>query len=130
MSTPGYHVLVEEERRPGVVGVMVRVDDVGDRVAHAVRRRDLVDGALQVVADGGRSVEEDDAVASGQERRLVDAVGDPVEVSLDASHVVALLVEGGPECRGGNRRVVRQGVADSCHVRGAHRIRPSREDAL
>jgi len=83
---------------------------------NAVGRCDLVDGALQVVADCGRSVEEDDAVAGGQERRLVDTVGDPVEVPLHASDVVALLVEGGSECRGGNRRVVGHGVGGCRHI--------------
>ena len=62
----------------------------------------------------------------GQERRLVDAVGDPVEVPLDASDVVTLLVEGGAERRRRDGRVVGQGVGRSgrcrcCRVRGAHR---------
>jgi hypothetical protein len=44
-------VLVEEERRAGVVGVVVRVDEVVDLVADAVRGGDLVDRTLDVVAD-------------------------------------------------------------------------------
>ena len=99
-------VLVEEGRRAGVVGVVVRVDEVRDLVADAVGRGDLVDGPLDVVADGRRRVEQDDAVRGGQERRLVGAVGDPVEVPLDAADVVALLVEGGAERRSRDRRVV------------------------
>ena len=76
-------VVVEQEGRAGVVGVVVRVDEVGDLVGHAVGGGDLVDGPLDVVADGGRGVEQDHAVGGGQERRLVGAVGHPVEVSLD-----------------------------------------------
>ena len=94
-------VLVEQRGRAGVVGVVVRVDEVGDLVAHAVGGGDLVDGPLDVVADGGRRVEQDDAVRGGQERRLVGAVGDPVEVPLDAPDVVPLLVEGRAERRRG-----------------------------
>jgi hypothetical protein len=37
-------------------------------------------------------VEENDAVRGGEKGRLVGAVGDPVEVPLDAADVVALLV--------------------------------------
>ena len=99
-------VLVEQRRRAGVVGVVVRVDEVSDLVADAVCRRDLVDGPLDVVADRGRRVEQHDAVRGRQERRLVGAVGDPVEVPLDAADVVALLVERGAERRPGDRRVV------------------------
>jgi hypothetical protein len=35
-----------------MVGVVVRVDQVGHRVGHALGCGDLVDGPLQVVADG------------------------------------------------------------------------------
>ena len=56
-------VLVEQERRAGVVGVVMRVDEVRDLVADAVRGGDLVDRPLDVVADGRRRVEQDDAVA-------------------------------------------------------------------
>jgi len=88
-------ISIEQRRGAGVVGVVVRVDQVGDLVAHAVCGGDLVHGALDVVTDRGRRVEQNDAVRGGQERRLVCAVGDPVEVPLDAADVVALLVEGG-----------------------------------
>ena len=111
-------VLVEQRGRAGVVGVVVGVDEVGDLVADAVGGGDLVHGALQVVADGRRRVEQDDAVRRGQERRLVGAVGDPVEVALDAADVVALLVEGRAERGLWHRRVVRQ--AGSCGVERAH----------
>jgi hypothetical protein len=83
---------------------------VRDLVAHAVRGGDLVDGPLQVVADGGRRIEQDDAVRGREERRLIHTVGDPVEVPLDASDVVALLVESRPERRPGHGRVVRQAL--------------------
>ncbi len=43
-----------------------------------------------------------------QEGRLVGPVGNPVEVALDASDVVALFVEGGPERGPRHRRVVRE----------------------
>ena len=102
-------VLVEEERRAGVVGVVVRVDEVRDLVADAVRGGDLVDGALDVVADRRRRVEQHDAVRGGQERRLVGAVGDPVQVPLDAADVVALLVERGAERGARDRRVIGKG---------------------
>jgi len=90
-------VLVEQGGRAGVVGVVVRVDEVRHLVAHAVGGGDLVHGPLQVVADGRGRVEQHDAVPGGQERRLVGAVRDPVEVPLHASDVVALVVEGGAE---------------------------------
>ena len=87
------HVAAEQRRGAEVIGMVVRVDDVGHLVGHAVGGRDLVDGALQVVPDGRRSVEQDHALAGGQERRLVGAVGDPVEILLHSSDVVALCVE-------------------------------------
>ena len=114
-------VLVEQEGRAGVVGVVVRVDEVGDLVAHAVGGGDLVDGPLDVVADGGRGVEQDHAVGGGQERRLVGAVGHPVEVPLDPSDVVPLVVEGGAEGRAGDRRVVGQGCLSCRHARHGDR---------
>src|SRR4029079_10204733 len=63
---------------------------------------------LDVVTDGGRRVEEDNAVLGGEKGRLVGTVSDPVEVPLDTSDVVALLVQGGTERPPGDRRVVRQ----------------------
>ena len=96
-----------------MVRVVVGVDQVGHLVAHAVGLRDLVDRSLEVVPDARRCVEEDDAVLRRQEGGLIDAIGDPVEVPLDASDVVALLVEGGPERRLRDRRVVGQGVGRS-----------------
>ena len=94
-----------------MVGVVVGVDEVGDGVGDTVGGGDLVDGPLQVMADGRGGVEQHDAVGGGQERRLVGAVGDPVQVPLDPADVVALLVvEGGPERRARDRRVIRQRV--------------------
>jgi hypothetical protein len=77
-----------------VISVVVRVDEVGDLVAHAVRVRDLVNRALKVMTDGRRRIEQDHPVRRRQEGGLVGAVGDPVEVPLDASHVVPQLVDG------------------------------------
>ena len=91
------HVPAEQRGRPGVVGVVMRVDQAGHRIAHAVGRGDLVHRPPQVVADGRGRVEQHYAVAGGQERRLVDAVGDPVQVPLDTSDVVPLIVEGWAE---------------------------------
>jgi hypothetical protein len=50
-----------------------------------------------LVADARQRVEQHDAVAGGQERRLVDAVGDPVKVPLHAPDVIPLVVEGRAE---------------------------------
>jgi hypothetical protein len=122
-----------------VVGVVVGVDEVGDGVADAVGGGDLVDGPLQVVADGRGRVEQHDAVGGGQERRLVGAVGDPVEVPLHPVDVVALVVEGRAERGARDRRVVRQelgattacvGDGVSCRFRRVHRallVEASRE---
>jgi hypothetical protein len=49
-------VAVEQRGRAGVVGVVVRVDEVGHPVGHAVGGGDLIDGALDVMTDGGQSV--------------------------------------------------------------------------
>jgi hypothetical protein len=46
------HAGVEQRGRAGMVGVVVGVDEVGDGVGDAVGGGDLVDGPLQVVADG------------------------------------------------------------------------------
>src|SRR6185437_15950159 len=100
------HVPAEQRGRAGVVGVVVGVDQVGHRVGHPVGGGDLVHGPLQVTADARRRVEQHDAVRCGQERRLIDAVGDVVEVPLYASDVVALVVEGRAERGPGDRRVV------------------------
>ena len=53
----------------------------------------------------------------GQERGLIDAVCDPVEVPLDASDVVTLLVESGAERRRRHGRVVGQCVGRSGRCR-------------
>src|SRR6266566_3186687 len=94
--------------RADVVRVMVRVNEIVDLVADAVCRCDLVDRALDVVADRRRRVEHDDAVRGGQEGALVRAVRDPVEIPLHPVDVIALLVESGAERRLRDRRVVRQ----------------------
>ena len=61
-------VPVEQRRRADVVGVVMGVDEVGDPIADAVGGGDLVHRALDVVTDGGRRVEQDNAVLCGQER--------------------------------------------------------------
>jgi hypothetical protein len=94
-----------------VVGVVVGVDQVRHSVADAVGGGDLVDRALQVVADGRGRVEQDHAVGGGQEGRVVDAVGDPVQVPLDPSDVVALVVEGRAERGRRDGRVVGVAIA-------------------
>ena len=128
-------VPAEQRGRAGMIGVVVGVDEMRHLVADAVGGGDLVHRALDVVADRRRRVEQHDAVLGGQERRLVGAVGDPVEVLLDASDVVALLVERGAERRPRDRRVVRQvlgalrpcvGMRLSRRVRCAHPVLPSR----
>ena len=53
----------------------------------------------------------------GQERGLIDAIGDPVEVPLDAPDVVPLLVESRAERRLRHGRVVGQGVGRSGRCR-------------
>src|SRR6267154_3220124 len=60
--------LVEQRGCACVIRVMVRVDEVRHLVAHSVCLGDLVDRALNVVADGRRRVEQDDAVFGRQER--------------------------------------------------------------
>ena len=104
-----HDVLAEERGRAGMVGVMVGVDQICHLVAHAVGLGDLVDRTLEVVPDARRGIEEDDAVLGRQERGLVDAVGHPIEVPLDAPDVVALLIRRRPERRCRNRRVVGEG---------------------
>ncbi len=106
------YVAVEQRGGTAMVVVVVGVDQVGHPVGHAVGGGHLVDGAAQVAADGRGRVEQHDAIAGGQERRLVGAVGDPVQVPLHAADVVALVVEGHAERGRGNRCVVGQ-------VRGA-----------
>jgi hypothetical protein len=103
---------VPEEGGPSaVVGVVVGVDQVRHAVADAVGGGDLVDRALQVAPDGRRSVEQHHAVGGGQEGRVVDAVGNPVQVPLDPSDVVALVVEGRAERGRGDGRVVGVAIA-------------------
>jgi hypothetical protein len=87
------HVPVEQRGRAGVVGVVMGVHQVGDPVAHAVSGGDLVHGPPQVAPDGRRRVKQHHPVAGGQERRLVDPVGDPVQVPLHPPDVVPLIVQ-------------------------------------
>jgi hypothetical protein len=49
------------------------------------------------VADGRGASNSATPSRGGQERRLADAVGDPVEVPLDASDVASLVVQGRAE---------------------------------
>ncbi|HEX4010287.1 MAG TPA: hypothetical protein VHX62_09775 [Solirubrobacteraceae bacterium] len=45
-----------------MIGVVMRIDEMRHRVADAVGGGDLVHGALDVVTEAGRRVEQDDAV--------------------------------------------------------------------
>ena len=108
-------VAAEQGGRAGVVGVVVRVDQVGHRVGRRRRRRR---SRPRPAAGCGRwSAERRTARRrpGRQERRLVDAVGDPVQVPLDPADVVPLVVEGRAERGPGDRRVVGQvcGAVDS-----------------
>jgi hypothetical protein len=58
-------VLVEQRSRTVVIGVVVRVDEVGHLVADIVGLSDLVDRPLDVASDGRRRVEENHAVLRG-----------------------------------------------------------------
>ena len=79
-----------------MVAVVVRVDHMGDLIGQAVGGGDLVHRPPDVVADVRGRVEYHDAVGSGQERRHVDVVSDRVEVPVDLSDVVPVLVQGRP----------------------------------
>ena len=100
------HVPLEYGGRAAVVGVMVRVDEVRNRVGHAVGRGDLVHGPADVVADARRRVEHHHAVPGGQERGLVDAVGDVVQVPLHPPDVIPLIVESRAQRGPRDRRIV------------------------
>ena len=108
-----------------MIGVVMRIDEMRHLVADAVGGGDLIYGPLDVVTDGGRRVEQDDAVVCRQERRLVGPVRDPVEVPLDSPDVVPLLVDRGAERQPADRRTVRQCVgrasAPASVVSSAHR---------
>ena len=92
--------------RSAVVVVVVRVDEVRHLVGHPVGGGDLVHRAPYVPPDGRGRVEQHDAVPGGQERAVVDAVGDPEQVPLDAPYVVPLVVDGWAERRRRDRRVL------------------------
>src|SRR5450432_1181987 len=92
-----------------------------DLVAHAIGGRHLVDRSLDVAADRGRRVEQHDAICRGQKRRLVDAVGYPVEVPLDATDIVALVIQRRAERRLRDWCVIGQDASlGSCSIRGSH----------
>src|ERR1700730_14144307 len=58
--------------------------------------------------------------------RVVVAVGDPVQVPLDASDVVALVIDGGAERGPRNRHVIRQdGRARGRRCHGCPPVRPA-----
>ncbi len=50
-------VPVKQRGCPGVIGVVMRVDQVGHLVAYAIGHGNLIHGTLDVVTDGGRRVE-------------------------------------------------------------------------
>jgi len=79
-----------------VVGVVVRVDQVGDLVGEAVGGGDLVTARRMLWPMFGGASKITTPVGGGQERRHVDVVGDRVEVPLDLPDVVPVLVQAGP----------------------------------
>lgn len=98
-----HDVLAEDRRGPDVVGVRVRVDQVRDLRRTAVGPRHLGDRPQKVVPDRRRRVDQGDAVPGAEEHRLVEAVGDPVEVSADPADEVPRIVEVRPGRGGGDR---------------------------
>ena len=113
------HAAPEQRRRADMVGMVMRVDDVGHLVGHASAGRDLIDGALKVVPDGRGRVEQHHPVPGGQEGRLVGAVGDPVQILLYPPDEIALRVEGRAQRGRRYRRVVGQGIGRSRFGEGA-----------
>jgi hypothetical protein len=98
-----------------VIGVVMRIDEVCHLVGDAVGGGDLIYRPLDVVTDGGRRVEENDAVAGCQERRLVGPVRDPIEIPHDPPDVVALLADPGAERPTADRRTVRKVTLEPFH---------------
>ena len=103
-----HHIGAQQGGRSDVVGVGVRVHQVGDLRGPAVRLGHGADGAQQVVPDCRWRVDENHAVPRGQEHGLVDRVGHPVQVAVDVPGEVAVSVERRPECARWYRRVVRE----------------------
>jgi hypothetical protein len=97
------HVAVEQRGCPSVIGVVMRIDEIGHLVADPVRGGDLVHGPLDVVPESGWSVEEDDSVICGHEGTLVMLVRNPIEVPLDPIDVVAPLADRRPKHLFGDR---------------------------
>ena len=76
-----------------MVGMVVRVDQVRYLIAHSIFVGYIVNRALEVSANSGRRIEEDDTLAGSEKSGLVGPVRDPVEVALDASDVVSLAIQ-------------------------------------
>ena len=113
-----------------MVRVVVRIDEIRHFIADAVGKSDVVDGPLDIAADGGGCIEQDDAVARRHERTLVDPIGDSVEIPLDPPDVVALLADPGAERRPtdrkpfvGRRTALRHVPRASCQI-GSSGARP------
>ena len=68
-ANPHAPVIAADTR--GVVGAVVRVDQVGHPVRRPFHCGDFVHRASQVVPDGGRGVEQDDAVIGGLGRLVI-----------------------------------------------------------
>lgn len=99
-----HHAVAEDRGRPDVVGMEVRVHEVGHGGRCARLGGDLVDGPQQVVTDRGGRVDDHHAVRGGKEHGLVEAVGHPVQVVLDRANEVAISVQCWTECTRRNGR--------------------------
>src|SRR5450432_471816 len=90
---------------------------------HLVRRAfcggDLVNRAPQVVADGRRGIEHNDALVGDEKRRLVGPVRDPKQISLNSPDVIALLVQCGPKRGRRYWHVVGQRI-DAASINSSH----------
>ena len=80
---------------------------MGDLARPAAVPCDVIDGAHQVVPNGGRCVNKDNALSGREEHGLVERVGHPVQVVVDASDEVAVRVKFGPDGLRRDRCVIR-----------------------
>lgn len=93
-------LVVEDRRRPDVVGVVVGVHEVGDRSG-----RHPADGPQYVVADRRRSIDRRHATPVAHEDHLVQAARQPEQVVCDLIQEEALSGIFGPMAFGGTGAV-------------------------